>query len=163
MLYTLWKYSLPDKKVSGCFLLLKCGVGEDSWESLGLQGDPTSPSWRSQRMTVVPWDLALSYQTENNTCLIEIYRNMVAWPWPDWRTKALTPRTLQQLTTPLPHFLEKGIAESSQGSQVFKAWAICLFAWPSINFLLRSPSSFYSQHDLPINWERSCWSKECLL
>ena len=25
---------------------LNCGVGEDSWESLGLQGDPTSPSWR---------------------------------------------------------------------------------------------------------------------
>ena len=23
-----------------------CGVGEDSWESLGLQGDPTSPSQR---------------------------------------------------------------------------------------------------------------------
>ena len=22
-----------------------CGVGEDSWESLGLRGDPTSPSW----------------------------------------------------------------------------------------------------------------------
>ena len=25
-------------------MLLHCGVGEDSWESLGLQGDPTSPS-----------------------------------------------------------------------------------------------------------------------
>ena len=25
---------------------LNCGVGEDSWESLGLQGDPTSPFWR---------------------------------------------------------------------------------------------------------------------
>ena len=25
-------------------MLLTCGVGEDSWESLGLQGDPTSPS-----------------------------------------------------------------------------------------------------------------------
>ena len=24
--------------------VLNCGVGEDSWESLGLQGDPTSPS-----------------------------------------------------------------------------------------------------------------------
>ena len=24
---------------------LNCGVGEDSWESLGLQGDPTSPFW----------------------------------------------------------------------------------------------------------------------
>ena len=27
-------------------MLLNCGVEEDSWESLGLQGDPTSPSWR---------------------------------------------------------------------------------------------------------------------
>ena len=27
-------------------ILLNCGVGEDSWESLGLQGDPTSPFWR---------------------------------------------------------------------------------------------------------------------
>ena len=25
-------------------MLLNCGVGEDSCESLGLQGDPTSPS-----------------------------------------------------------------------------------------------------------------------
>ena len=25
-------------------MLLNCGVGEDSWESLGLQGDPSSPS-----------------------------------------------------------------------------------------------------------------------
>ena len=27
-------------------MLLNCGGGEDSWESLGLQGDPTSPFWR---------------------------------------------------------------------------------------------------------------------
>ena len=26
-------------------MLLNCGVEEDSWESLGLQGDPTSSSW----------------------------------------------------------------------------------------------------------------------
>jgi len=26
-------------------MLLNCGAGEDSWESLRLQGDPTSPSW----------------------------------------------------------------------------------------------------------------------
>ena len=26
------------------FMLLNCGVGEDSWESLGLQGDQTSQS-----------------------------------------------------------------------------------------------------------------------
>ena len=28
-------------------MLLNCGIGGDSWESLGLQGDPTSPSQRS--------------------------------------------------------------------------------------------------------------------
>ena len=27
-------------------MLLNCGVGEDSWESLRLQEDPTSPFWR---------------------------------------------------------------------------------------------------------------------
>ena len=27
-------------------MLLNCGVGEDSWVSLGLQGDPTNPFWR---------------------------------------------------------------------------------------------------------------------
>ena len=28
------------------WMLFNCGVGEDSWESPGLQGDPTSPFWR---------------------------------------------------------------------------------------------------------------------
>ena len=28
-------------------MLLNCGFGEDSWEFLGPQGDPTSPFWRS--------------------------------------------------------------------------------------------------------------------
>ena len=33
-------------------MLLNYGVGEDSWESLGLQGNPTSPSWRIQILGV---------------------------------------------------------------------------------------------------------------
>ena len=33
-------------------MLLNCGVGEDSWESLGLQGDPTSPSWRKSVLNI---------------------------------------------------------------------------------------------------------------
>ena len=38
----------PNRKLSAKeLMLLNCGVGEDSWESLGLQGDPTSPFWRS--------------------------------------------------------------------------------------------------------------------
>ena len=34
------------KKAERRMMLLNRGVGEDSWESLGLQGDPTSPFWR---------------------------------------------------------------------------------------------------------------------
>ena len=33
-------------------MLLNCGVGEDSWESLVLQGDPTSPSERRSVLSV---------------------------------------------------------------------------------------------------------------
>ena len=38
----LWRKLRAEK-----LMLLNCGVGEDSWEFLGLQGDPTSPSQRS--------------------------------------------------------------------------------------------------------------------
>ena len=34
-------------------MLLKCGVGEDSWEFLGLQGDPASPFWRRSALGVL--------------------------------------------------------------------------------------------------------------
>ena len=37
----LWSKLSPEE-----LMLLNCGVGEYSWESLGLQGDPTSPFWR---------------------------------------------------------------------------------------------------------------------
>ena len=45
-------------------MLLSCGVGEDSWESFGLQGDPTSPSqrrsvlgvyWKDRWKEISPW------------------------------------------------------------------------------------------------------------
>ena len=33
-------------------MLLICGIGEDFWESLGLQGDPTSPSYRKSVLNI---------------------------------------------------------------------------------------------------------------
>ena len=33
-------------------MLLNCGVGEDSWESLGLQGDQINPSWRKSVLNI---------------------------------------------------------------------------------------------------------------
>ena len=34
-------------------MLLNCGVGEDSWESLGLQGDQTSPSYKKSTLNIL--------------------------------------------------------------------------------------------------------------
>ena len=33
-------------------MVLNCGVGKDSWESLGLQGDPTSPSYKKSVLNI---------------------------------------------------------------------------------------------------------------
>ena len=43
-------------------MLLKCGVGEDSWESLGLQGDPTSPSKDQSWVFIGRTDMKLKLQ-----------------------------------------------------------------------------------------------------
>ena len=40
----MWELDCEESWVPKNWLLLNCGVGEDIWESLGLQGDPTSPS-----------------------------------------------------------------------------------------------------------------------
>ena len=47
-------------------MLLNYSVGEDSWESLGLQGDPTSPFWR----------IALGFFGKNDAKV----ENPVLWP-----------------------------------------------------------------------------------
>ena len=42
-----WEHILWRRLSAEELMLLNCGVEEDSWESLGLQGDPTSPFWIS--------------------------------------------------------------------------------------------------------------------
>ena len=51
-------------------MLLNCGVGEDSWESLGLQGDPTSPFWRRSVLGVLwkDWCWSLNSSTLATSC-----------------------------------------------------------------------------------------------
>ena len=59
-------------------MLLNCGVGEDSWESLGLQGDPTSPSWRRSVVGVYWKDWCWSSNTLATSC-----KELTHWkrPW----------------------------------------------------------------------------------
>ena len=61
-------------------MLLNCGVGEDSWESPGLQGNPTSPFWRRSVLGVHWKDWCWSSNTLATSCkeLIHLKR---PWCW----------------------------------------------------------------------------------
>ena len=61
-------------------MLLNCGVGEASWESLGLQGDPTSPFWRGSVLGVHWKDWCWSW---NSNTLATWCGELTYWkrPW----------------------------------------------------------------------------------
>ena len=61
-------------------MFLSCGVGEDSWESLGLQEDPTSPSWRKSVLGVHWQDWCWSW---NSNTLATSCEELTHWkrPW----------------------------------------------------------------------------------
>ena len=44
-------------------MIFHCGVGEDSWESLGPQGDPTSPSYRKSVLNIHRKDWCWSWNS----------------------------------------------------------------------------------------------------
>ena len=57
-------------------MLLNCGVGEDSWESLGLQGDPTSPFWRRSVLGVLWKEWCESW---NSSILANSCKELTHW------------------------------------------------------------------------------------
>ena len=61
-------------------MLLNCGIEEDSWESLGLQGDPTSPSYRRPVLCVHWKDWCWSW---NSSTLATSWEELTHWkkPW----------------------------------------------------------------------------------
>ena len=63
-------------------MLLNCSVGEDSWESLGLQGDPTSPFWRRSALGVHWKDWCWSW---NSSALATLCKELThlkrPWCW----------------------------------------------------------------------------------
>ena len=61
-------------------MLLKYGVGEDSWEFLGPQGDPTSPFWRRSALGVHWKDWCWSW---NSNPLATWCEELTHWkrPW----------------------------------------------------------------------------------
>ena len=57
-------------------MLLNCGVGEDSQGSLGLQGDPTSPSWRKSVLNIHWKDWCWTW---NSNTLATWYEELTYW------------------------------------------------------------------------------------
>ena len=63
-------------------MLLNCGVGEDSWESLGLQGDPTSPSYRISVLSILWKDCCWSWNSNTlPTWCEELTYLKIPWCW----------------------------------------------------------------------------------
>ena len=62
----------PQRKLSTEELrLLNCGVGEDSWESLELQGDQTTQSWRTSALNIHWKDRCWSWSSNTLTTWCE--------------------------------------------------------------------------------------------
>ena len=86
-LFSLW--SCMDVRVGLCrrlsakeLMLFNLGVGEDSWESLGLQGNPTSPFWRRSALGFLwrEWCWSWSSSTLATSCEELTYWKRL-WCW----------------------------------------------------------------------------------
>ena len=67
-------------------MLLNCGVREDFWGSLGLQGDPSNQSWR-QSVLNIHWKNWCQRWSSNTlaTWLEELTHWKRPWSWENWR------------------------------------------------------------------------------
>ena len=61
-------------------MLLNCGIGKDSWESLGLQGDPTSQSQKKKFLNIHWKDWCWSWNS-NSTWWEELTCWKRPWCW----------------------------------------------------------------------------------
>ena len=69
-------------------MLLSCGVGEDSWESLGLQGEQTVNPKRKSILNIHWRDWYWSWSFNNFATWCEEPTHLKRpWCWEDWRQK----------------------------------------------------------------------------
>ena len=84
------KVGLRRKLIAEELMLLKCGVGEDSWESLGLQGAQTSQSYRKSILNIHWKDWCWS---GNSIWCNELTHWKRPWCWQRLKTKEGIERT----------------------------------------------------------------------
>ena len=67
-------------------MALNCGTGKDFWESLGLQGEPTSPSSRKSVLNIHWKDWCWSWNSNTlATGWEELTHRKRAWCWERWK------------------------------------------------------------------------------
>ena len=77
----MWELDYKEKLSAEELMLLNCGVGEDYWESLGLQEEPTSPSSRRSVLGVHWKDWCWSW---NSNTLATWCKELTHWKRPWW-------------------------------------------------------------------------------
>ena len=91
-------------------MLLDCGVAEDSWEYLRLQGDPTSPFWSKSTLNTHGKDWCWIWSS--NTLAIWC-KKLTHWKIP-WK---------------IPWFWERLKAEGEEGDRGWNGWMVSLIQW----------------------------------
>ena len=86
MILVFWMLSFKDARVglwrklsAEELMLLHCGVGEDSWESLRLQGDPTSPSYSKSTLNIHCKDWCWSWNSNSLATWCEELTHLKRW------------------------------------------------------------------------------------
>ena len=83
----MWELDYRRKLNAEKLMLLNCGVGEDSWESLGLQGDPASQSWKKSVLDIQWKDWCWSWNSNTLATWCEELTHLKR-PWCWGRLKA---------------------------------------------------------------------------
>ena len=108
-------------------MLLYCGVGEDSWESLWLQGDPTSQSQRKSVLNIHWKDWCWSW---NSNTLATWCKEWTHWkrPW-CWEKLKTEKGTIEDETVGWHHWLDGH--EFEQAPRVRDGWGslVCYRPW----------------------------------
>ena len=110
-------------------MLLICGVGEDSWESLGLQGDPTSPFWRRSALGFLwrEWCWSWNSSTFATSCK-ELTHCKRLWCW-EGLGGEVEKQTIEDEMTVWHHWLVGGESKWTPGVGDGQGGLACCDSW----------------------------------